>query len=111
MGTKLLKPTFKLVTIPLRWGFATFSLRPLMSRGSLHATAMSLIFWIAVGLALSALLIGLLLKARLGNEPIFEELVHPDTPLTVTQSQDVSTSTRPAVSHSFFSYQAPKPHR
>ncbi len=39
---------------------------------------MSLIFWIAIGSALAALVIGLILKARLSDEDVWQELVDPN---------------------------------
>ena len=49
---------------------------------------MSLFFWIAVGIALGALVLGLILKARLSDEQVWEELVDPNAPSHKRQSKD-----------------------
>src|SRR5439155_17677361 len=49
---------------------------------------MPLLFWIAVGTALAALLLGLLLRARLKEEQVWKELVGPSVPPDALQSED-----------------------
>lgn len=48
---------------------------------------MSLIFWIAVGSALAALVIGLILKARLSDEDVWQELVDSNSPPEALSSE------------------------
>jgi hypothetical protein len=72
---------------------------------------MSLIFWIAVGLALAALIIGWVLRSRLSDDRVWEELVDPTTPQDAPQSQPLSNLDMPGGTNiSRFSDQPPKPH-
>ena len=72
---------------------------------------MSLIFWIVVGLALAALLIGLILKARMSDDQVFVELVHPSEPQDAPESQHLSNSDiLEGTNNSMFSDQPPKRH-
>src|SRR5271165_308240 len=72
---------------------------------------MSLIFWIVVGLALAALLIGLILKARMSDDQVFVELVHPSAPQDTPESQHLSNSDMPeGTNNTMFSDQPPKRH-
>jgi uncharacterized protein YicC (UPF0701 family) len=62
---------------------------------------MSLIFWIAVGSAIAALVLGLILKARLSDEDVWQELVDPEAPPETLSSeplQSVPADVRPDVS-------------
>jgi hypothetical protein len=54
---------------------------------------MSLIFWIALGSAIAALIIGLILKARLGDEQVWEELVDSNTSDTAAAEQAAAETT------------------
>jgi hypothetical protein len=49
---------------------------------------MSLFFWIVVGTALAALLLGLILRDRLGEEEVWEELVGPNASPDAVPSED-----------------------
>jgi hypothetical protein len=53
-----------------------------------HAITMSLLFWIVVGIALAALLFGLILRDRLREEEVWEELVGPNASPDALQSED-----------------------
>jgi hypothetical protein len=49
---------------------------------------MTLFLWIAVGIVLAALLLGLIFRARTRQEQVWENLVDPDAPPNALQSQD-----------------------
>ena len=61
---------------------------------------MSLIFWIAVGSAIAALVLGLILKARLSDEDVWQELVDPHAPpetLPAEPFQNTPANSRPDI--------------
>jgi hypothetical protein len=49
---------------------------------------MLLFFWIVVGTAVAALLLGLIFRARMGEEQVWEDLVGPNAPADALPSED-----------------------
>ncbi|MGB7847919.1 MAG: hypothetical protein WBL63_20070 [Candidatus Acidiferrum sp.] len=56
---------------------------------------MPIIFWIALGLALAGLIIGLILKARLGDEQVWEELIEPNAAADAQHSEVSASADEP----------------
>lgn len=89
---------------------ALFPLPPTRGIGP-RVTCMSLIFWIIVGIAFAAILIGLVLKARLSDEEVWKELVDPNAAQDDPQLQPIAKPDVPGGTNmSVFSDQSSKPH-
>lgn len=56
---------------------------------------MSLYFWIFIGIAVAALLVGLILKVRLSDEQVWEELVDPNSQQEVPLSEAIRETDSP----------------